>query len=213
MWSLLKLTDCSFISYSWDSLSSDPAFDEHPKSSDFPNLEILWEENLGLLLGTTRIVFLVALQLVPATSASKDLPIFLPPCPSQAGSVEWPLSLFPSPFLFKTLILAFSFCSGWKFGPLHASPQVASSVQMSSWVRVIFNSQWTSYVWREKGDIIEVPYLTLRVLSNCEDVGEASVLKRSLGQNKMWMSWWGILKALPRLWKEHMRACVHRRRF
>lgn len=31
MWSLLKPADWSFLSYSWDSLSSDPVFDEHPK--------------------------------------------------------------------------------------------------------------------------------------------------------------------------------------
>lgn len=77
---------------------------------------------------------------------------------------------------------------------------------MSLWIRAIFDSEWISYDWR--GEVTQVPYLTLRVLSNCKDVGGASVLKRSLGQSKMWRSWWGSFKALPNLWKRYTCACM-----
>lgn len=121
MWSL-KPTDWSFGSYSWDCLSLDPAFDEHPKRSDCCNLETLWEQNLGLLLGTTRIVFLVVCSYFQPRQQVKACLHFASSLKLEEGKGHFPS--FPLYFFFlsKVWSSAFSSCCAKRSGCLVLHP-------------------------------------------------------------------------------------------
>lgn len=135
MWSL-KPTDWSSVSYSWDSLSLDPVFDEHPKRSGCCNLETLWEENLGLLLGTTRIVFLVVCSYFQPRQQVKPCLYFVSSLKLEERNGHFPSFLLYFFFISKVWSSAFSSCCAKSSGHLVLHPTWLALFSHSS------ESQW-----------------------------------------------------------------------